>query len=184
MKKAVMLAVVVGTVALTSIKRGGAVEPNSTNVMASVPTSFSFMEEQGNDEDILVLVKSEEVYVWGDDNVIEPTELTVGYYIVRDDETTMQEVAKSLEITEEYLMSFNKDYRGEMTDKLARYALVEIPDADWRNLSAKVYCFTNDGNCLSQIAEYFYTSVENILELNPSIKDENLIHTDCCMRVH
>ena len=146
MKKAVMLAVVVGTVALTSIKRGGAVEPNSTNVMASVPTSFSFMEEQGNDEDILVLVKSEEVYVWGDDNVIEPTELTVGYYIVRDDETTMQEVAKSLEITEEYLMSFNKDYRGEMTDKLARYALVEIPDADWRNLSAKVYCFTNDGN--------------------------------------
>lgn len=183
MKKVVMLAMVVGTVALTSIKRGGAVEPNSTDVMASVPTSFSFAEEQGNDEEMLILVESKEVYVWGDDNVIEPTTITVGYYIVRNDDETMSSVAQRLQLTEEYLMSANPDYKGEADDKLAHLAMVEIPDADWRSLS-NVYCLVSEGNSLSQLAEYFYTSVDEILELNLSIEDVNMIYSSAIIQVH
>lgn len=183
MKKVVMMAMVVGTVVLTSIKRGGAVEPNSTDVMASVPTSFSFVEEQGNDEEMLILVESKEVYVWGDDNVIEPTTITVGYYIVRYDDETMSSIAQRLQLTEEYLMSANPDYKGEVDDKLAHLAMVEIPDADWRSLE-NVYCFLTEGNYLNQIAEYFYTTTDEILEKNVTIKDANMIYASRIIRVH
>lgn len=182
MKRVVMLAMVVGTVALTSIKRGGAVEPNSTDVMASVPTSFSFAEEQGNDEEMLILVESKEVYVWGDDNVIEPTTITVGYYIVRNDDETMSSVAQRLQLTEEYLMSANPDYKGEADDKLAHLAMVEIPDADWKSLE-KVYCIVSEGDCLGEIANYFYTTIDEILELNPSVKDANVIYKSDIIQV-
>lgn len=171
MKKAMLIAIAAISFSMRDSDTGTVTE-------ASVPKQFAFAEE--NDDTIIVILRQEEVYVWKE-NFIEPEERTIGYYLVRD-EQTMQTIAQRLEVTEEYLMSFNKDYRGEITDKLAKYALVEIPDADWRSLN-DVYCLVSESNCLNQLAEYFYTSTDEILELNPDIEDANMIYTSYLIQV-
>lgn len=103
--------------------------------------------------------------------------------MVRREDKTMKSIAEDLELTEEYLLSANEDYKGD-DNKIARLALIEIPDADWRNLSAEVYCLTTHGNCLEQLAKYFYTDVDSIMELNPDIKDANQISSNYLIRVH
>ena len=176
MKKAMLIATMLAFSMLTM-----RASTSTNEVEASVPKQFS-VKEENDDDKIIVVVRQEQVYTWKG-NWIESEERTIGYYLVRDEQTTMQTIAQRLEITEEYLMSFNQEYRGEITDKLAKYALVELPDADWRSLS-DVYCLASEGNCLSQLAEYFYTSTDEILELNPDIEDANMIYTSYLIQVH
>lgn len=174
MKKAIFIAI--AAVSMFSMRASA----NDAVTEASVPKQFTFAEE--NDDDIIVILRQEEVYVWKG-NWIEPEERTIGYYLVKEDNETMNSIATKLELAEDYLMSVNKGYRGETTDNLAKYALVEIPDADWRSLS-NVYCLVSEGNSLSQLAEYFYTSVDEILELNLSIEDVNMIYSSAIIQVH
>lgn len=175
MKKAIFIAI--AAVSMFSMRASA----NDAVTEASVPKQFTFAEEN-DDDSILVVVRQEEVYVWKG-NWIELEERAIGYYLVKEDNETMNSIATKLELTEDYLMSVNKGYRGETTDKLAKYALVEIPDADWRSLE-NVYCFLTEGNYLDQIAEYFYTTADEILEKNVTIKDANMIYTSRVIRVH
>ena len=142
-------------------------------------------KHQESDAVIVILEKGHVLdYVYKDDMTTEIASktLTIGYYLVQKDTETMSSIAKRLSLTEEFLMSVNADYEGRMNDKLEKFTLIKIPDADWNSIS-NVYCLTNSGNYLEQIAEYFYTSVEYILELNPDIKDGNLIYPNYFIKV-
>lgn len=109
-------------------------------------------------------------------NLFEPTEVTIGYYVVRDDMETISSIATKLGLTEDYLMSVNTSNEFEKGE------FVEIPDADWNSLE-KVYCIVSEGDCLGEIANYFYTTVDEILELNPSVKDANVIYKSDIIQV-
>ena len=79
-------------------------------------------------------------------------------------------------------MSVNTNIK-DANCKLEKGALVEIPDADWKSLE-KVYCIVSEGDYLGEIANYFYTTVDEILELNPNVKDKNMIYSSSLIQVH
>lgn len=139
-------------------------------------------EQQETSDVVIVILEKDYVYKDTIATEIALKPVTIGYYVVQKDTETMSSIAKRLSLTEEFLMSVNADYEGRMNDKLEKFTLIKIPDADWNSIS-NVYCLTNSGNYLEQIAEYFYTSVEDILELNPDIKDENLIYPNYFIKV-
>lgn len=181
MKKAIAIAMMLAlSVTMRASTSMTDVVAEETTATASVPKQLTIAEEN---DDIVVILRQEEVYVW-ENNWIEPKEITVGYYLVMQENETIHSIAGKLELTDEYLLSANKYYyEGEM-EEIEILHLVKIPDADWKHLSAKVYCLTTYGNYVYQLAEYFYTDVDSILSLNTAIKDPDEISTSCLIRVH
>lgn len=107
--------------------------------------------------------------------MLDGEELAIPYYVVMRDDETIESIARRLQVTEEYLLSVNPDYKLEEDATFAKYAYVEIPEIYWGEIKNVWYVITS-GDCLGTISDYFHTDIEELLEMNPEIKNPNLIY--------
>ncbi len=107
--------------------------------------------------------------------MLDGEELVTAYYVVIRDDETIESIARRLQVTEEYLLSVNPDCKLEEDETFAKFAYVEIPEIYWGEIK-NVYYVIASGDCLSTISDYFHTDMEELLEMNPEIKNPNLIY--------
>lgn len=107
--------------------------------------------------------------------MLDGEELVTAYYVVAWNNETIESVARRLQVTEEYLLSVNPDCKLEKDETFPKFAYIEIPEIYWGEID-NVYYLVESGDCLWTIADYFHTDMEQLLEMNPDIKNPNLIY--------
>lgn len=110
-------------------------------------------------------------------NAYESGKVVTAYYVVVEDNATMESIADRLRIEEEYLFSENDGRMFELNEELPPYAYIALPEIYWGDVEG-VYYFVQQGDNLTKISEYFHTSIKDIQELNPQIKDPNKIYVE------
>lgn len=107
--------------------------------------------------------------------MLDGEELVTAYYVVAWNNETIESIARRLQVTEEYLLSVNPDCKLEKDETFPRFAYIQIPEIYWGEIE-NVYYLIESGDCLWTIADYFHTDMEQLLEMNPDIKNPNLIY--------
>ncbi|MBO5478173.1 MAG: LysM peptidoglycan-binding domain-containing protein [Clostridia bacterium] len=180
MKKLVAMVMTVGIVATCATLNPMRVEATVT----PADVELAEQEEQQNNDVLIQIVHTDLMdYTYKNGKMVgsNPREVVTAYYIVTKEDETIESIANRLEITEDYLLSVNPDYKNP-EESFARYAYVELPEIDWHVLT-DVYYIVGVGDCLCEISKYFYTDIENLQFLNPKIKDPNLIYAEDIIRV-
>lgn len=147
-------------------------------VKAIAPENFELPAGQERQTDVMIQVNSDEV-TW-EDGTTET--IVTAYYMVTKENETLSSIASRLQLTEEYLLSANPDFKWETNEPLAKGAYLELPEVDW-NVLTDVYYLVKKGDCLNTISEYFYTKVDEIVTLNSDIKNPNLIYVGQVIRI-
>jgi len=114
--------------------------------------------------------------------MLDGKELAIPYYVVTQDDETIESIARRLQVTEEYLLSVNPDCKLEEDATFAKFAYVEIPEIYWGEIK-NVYYVIASGDCLTTISEYFHTDMEELLEMNSDIENPNLIYAGNLIKV-
>lgn len=115
-------------------------------------------------------------------DMYESGEALMAYYVVVEDNVTIETIAARLNIAEEYLLSENDGRMLELVGELPKYAYIALPEIYWRDLE-NVYYFVQWGDNLSKISEYFYTDISDIQDINPHITNPNLIYAGDVIRI-
>ncbi len=109
-------------------------------------------------------------------------EIVTAYYVVTQDNETIESIARRLQVTEEYLLTVNPDCKLDVDESFPKFAYVEIPEMYWGEMK-NVYYIVSSGDCLNTISNYFHTDMEELMEMNPDIKNANLIYVGDAIRV-
>lgn len=143
-------------------------------------------EEIKNSEDIFIQVENIELSDnWYECRQIDENdseEILMSYYIVTKEGETIETICERLQITEEYFLSENPQYNMNVDESFPINTYIAIPMIDWHVLENVCY-IVQKGDCLSIISEYFFTTVEDVCDLNPKIKNPNMIYADSIVRV-
>ncbi len=115
-------------------------------------------------------------------DMYESGEIVISYYVVMEENVTMELIANRLRITEEYLLTENDGRMFELEGELPLYAYIALPEIYWNDVEC-VYYLVGEGDTLSMISEYFQTDIEAIQKLNPEIADPNVIYAGDIIQV-
>lgn len=134
------------------------------------PSGFKVEEEQGS---IVIQVVRREItpYVYRNgktEQAGETTQKIVAYYI-SDGYETIESIATNLGISTEELVAVNDNFEALEKDVVypkLRYALIKIPEVDWNKVSAKIYYYVEEGDCLWSISNYFGIEISDIIDCN------------------
>lgn len=157
-------------------------------VISVIMLLFPIREVEAEDVIIVQLVHQEKIkyeYSEGENGGIKQVEIEnilVPCYIVGKGET-IKSISKSLNVTEEYLLSKNSDFPLSIEEEIPFGIYLELPDIYWKDVQKKVYCQVSRGDCLSKISSIFHISIEEICQLNPQMDDPNLIYTGSMIKI-
>ncbi len=107
------------------------------------------------------------VYQNGKEYVGEAREKILPRYITKRGET-LESVATKLHVLPEELMAENENIQPLEDGTYAVRTYLKLPQIDWSKITAKVYYYVEEGDCLSTISEYFEISISEIVSCNNS----------------
>ena len=102
------------------------------------------------------------------------------YYLAKEGESLVS-VSSRFALGEEYLQSVNPEY--EIETEFLQNSIVSLPESIYWPDVPKLYYWISKGDTLTKISEYFGSSISELLELNPQIKNPDLIYTGKLIRV-